>query len=60
MKYPVRFAVCGHVHYRMQVIRDGIRHICPCLGYESEWPLYHLADEDIRTHVADAMQFIDV
>jgi putative phosphoesterase len=60
MKYPVRFAVCGHVHYRMQVIRDGIRHICPCLGYESEWPLYHLADEDIKTQVADAMQFIDV
>ena len=60
MKYPVSFAVCGHVHYRMQVIRDNIRHICPCLGYESEWPLYRLADEDISTQVADAMQLIDV
>ena len=60
MNYPVRFAVCGHVHYRMQVIRDNIRHICPCLGYHSEWPLYRLADEDIRTQVADAMQLIDV
>ncbi len=58
-KYPVRYAVCGHVHYRMKTVRDGIVHICPCLGYHQEWPLYKLKDNDVETHVADAMQVID-
>jgi Icc-related predicted phosphoesterase len=58
-KYPVRYAVCGHVHYRSTVERDGIRHICPCLGYHTEWPLYHLADERAQTHIRDALYILE-
>ena len=60
MQYPVKYAVCGHVHYRLMAERDGITHICPCLGYESEWPLYKLKDNDVKTHVADAMQVVEI
>ena len=58
-KYPVRYAVCGHVHYRSIVERDGIRHICPCLGYHTEWPLYHLADDRAQTHIRDALYILE-
>ena len=58
-KYPVRYAVCGHVHYRSTVERDGIRHICPCLGYHTEWPLYHLADDRAQTHIRDALYILE-
>ena len=59
LKYPVRYAVCGHVHYRSTVERDGIRHICPCFGYHTEWPLYHLADERAQTHIRDALYILE-
>ncbi len=59
-QYPVHYAVCGHVHYRSQVERDGIRHICPCLGYHSEWPLYELKDNSAETHVRDALYILEV
>lgn len=58
-QYPVRYAVCGHVHYRSQAERDGIRYICPCLGYHSEWPLYGLKDNSPETHVRDAMYILE-
>lgn len=58
-QYPVRYAVCGHVHYRSQVERDGIRHICPCLGYYSEWPLYGLGDDGAEVHVRDALYILE-
>ncbi|MGN0203565.1 MAG: metallophosphoesterase [Coprococcus sp.] len=63
--YPVRYAVCGHVHYRSQVKRNGILYICPCLGYHSEWPLYELANTngdagaDARRHVRDALYILE-
>ena len=50
---------CGHVHYRSTVERDGIRHICPCLGYHTEWPLYHLADDRAQTHIRDALYILE-
>lgn len=59
-EYPVKIAVCGHVHYRSCVERDGIRWICPCLGYHSEWPLYGLADNEAQTHIADALQIMNI
>lgn len=59
LQYPVRYAVCGHVHYRSQVERNGILHICPCLGYYNEWPLYQLEDNSVERHVRDAMYIIE-
>jgi putative phosphoesterase len=57
--YPVRYAVCGHVHYRSLVEKEGITYICPCLGYYNEWPLYQLGDDSVQRHVEDAMYVID-
>ena len=37
LEYGVRYAICGHVHYRKQVSVDGTRFICNCLGYADEW-----------------------
>lgn len=59
-KYPVRYAVCGHVHYRSQVQRDGILQICPCLGYYTEWPLYQLGDNSAAAHIKNALYVLDV
>ncbi|WP_352397854.1 metallophosphoesterase family protein [[Clostridium] aminophilum] len=59
-KYPVAAAVCGHVHYRKVLQKDGILYICPCLGYHTEWPLCGLADNEPATHVADAMQLLEL
>ncbi len=59
-KYPVKYAVCGHVHYRSQVQKDGIRHICPCLGYHTEWPLYHLEEDSAAAHVKNALYILNV
>lgn len=58
-KYPVRYAVCGHVHYRSHVQRDGITHICPCLGYHTEWPLYQLGDNSAAVHIKDALYILE-
>ena len=59
-KYPVQYAVCGHVHYRKQIEKDGIRHVCPCLGYHTEWPLYHLENDSASVHVEDALSILEV
>ena len=55
-----RWAVCGHVHYRMECEKDGVRYICPCLGYYTEWPLYGLPDNEAASHVRDAMYLLKV
>ncbi|MDD3981162.1 MAG: metallophosphoesterase, partial [Spirochaetales bacterium] len=30
-RYKAKLAVCGHVHYRRQVLKGGTRFVCPCL-----------------------------
>lgn len=36
-RYPVEAAICGHVHYRKSLDKDGIHWMCRCLNYHSEW-----------------------
>jgi len=36
-KYPVKYAVCGHVHYRKEIEKEGIHYYCACLNYHNEW-----------------------
>lgn len=59
-RHSVKYAVCGHVHFRSQVERNGIRYICPCLGYHTEWPLYQLGDDSAETHIKDALYVLEV
>ena len=36
-RYPVKTAVCGHVHYRKSLQKEGIAWLCRCLNYHTEW-----------------------
>ncbi len=36
-RYPVEVAVCGHVHYRKTLEKEGITWLCRCLNYHTEW-----------------------
>lgn len=35
--YPVRYAICGHVHFRKSFQKDSTTFICSCLGYVNQW-----------------------
>ena len=48
-------SIMGHVHYREQLVRNGVDYRCACLGYFNEWPTPVLKDE-----VADSLQFIEI
>lgn len=49
-------AVCGHVHYRRQVLTGGTRFVCPCLGYTKEWPL----PLDPARQIAETLQVFEL
>lgn len=36
-RYPVKYAVCGHVHFRASYDEGGTHWMCRCLNYEREW-----------------------
>jgi len=36
-KYGVQYGICGHIHCRKRMKKDGITYICPCLNYDTEW-----------------------
>lgn len=55
-KYPVDYALCGHVHYRHEFTENGIRYMCRCLNYASEWQ----GDKDIGTQLEQAAGFIEL
>jgi len=37
LRYGVRYAICGHVHYRKEVTHKRTRFVCNCLNYASQW-----------------------
>jgi putative phosphoesterase len=37
LRHAVPYAICGHVHYRREEIREGTHFICQCLNYAREW-----------------------
>ncbi len=32
--YNVSHAICGHVHYRIELFEDNIQYVCPCLNID--------------------------
>lgn len=48
-------AVMGHVHYRKQVLRNGVDYRCACLGYHTEWP-----GTDLVSEMEESMQCMEV
>jgi len=53
----VRYAVCGHVHYRKTVRLGRTEVICNCLGYVREW--LH-AKDDAYKEIAEAYVEIEI
>lgn len=53
-KYNVTYAICGHIHYRKRIIKDGITYLCPCLNYATEWE-----GEDSKNEIMKAIQLIE-
>ncbi len=57
----VSVSVSGHVHYRKEIVKNGIRYICPCLGYESEWKGYSEEHaNDVLYHVRDSLKYFEL
>ncbi len=59
-KYSVRYSVSGHVHYRKEMMKNGISYICPCLGYHSEWRYAEGHEDDLEYHLRDALRIFTV
>lgn len=55
-QYPVDYALCGHVHYRHEFTEKGIRYMCRCLNYASEW----WGSKEIQTQIEQAAGFIEL
>ena len=58
-RYPVEVAICGHVHYRKTLEKDGITWLCRCLNYHSEWrPEY--GGDTLSQQIAHAAEVIEL
>ncbi len=54
----VKYAVCGHVHYRRVVKETGKTFICACLGYECEWDKL-CGNTDLAFNLKNAIIYIE-
>ncbi len=57
-RYPVRYALFGHVHYRQSIDRDNIHWSCRCLGYHHEWRSSH--GLSCLEQIENALEFIEI
>lgn len=58
-RYPVEVAICGHVHYRKTLEKDGITWMCRCLNYHSEWrPEY--GGDTLSQQIAHAAEVMEL
>lgn len=48
-RFPIRYSIMGHVHFRKRLTEHGVTYICPCLGYPRQWRSNHLEQEIRRT-----------
>lgn len=54
--YPVKYAACGHVHFRKTVQKNGITYLCRCLNYAIEWQ----DEKDCLAQIREAMDVIEI
>ncbi|WP_342388043.1 metallophosphoesterase [Salinicoccus bachuensis] len=54
-KYPIRYSIMGHVHFRHQFRQNDVTYICACLGYQREWQT-----DDIHAEIRDTLQVIEI
>ena len=56
LKYSVKYAISGHVHYRKQIRYENTTFICNCLNYASQW----IDNNDPVLEVARAFKTIEI
>lgn len=54
-KYPIRYSIMGHVHFRNRFDEQGVTYICPCLGYQREW-----RSDDVTREIDHALNIIQI
>ena len=52
----VKYSICGHVHYRKEVIKKDKTFLCQCLGYRTEWK----DNDDPFVETAISMKVIEI
>lgn len=54
-RYPIRYSIMGHVHFRKVVHEENTSYIAACLGYPREW-----RTPDLKTELERTIQVIDI
>lgn len=55
----VRYAVCGHVHFRKDLSEDGRKYLCRCLGSRSEFIKFG-GEQDLKSQIEAALEIIEI
>ena len=56
LENKVRYAICGHVHYRKNVDEEKTTWLCRCLNYHNEW----LGEKDVKIQVDETIEILDL
>lgn len=61
-RFPVDYAICGHVHYRKTLRKNRITYLCPCLNYEREWLSCPETENAVRVRkeLQESLQFLEL
>ncbi len=54
----VKYAISGHVHYRMNFIENNTEYICACLGSQREWTLDK--NNNLYNNIKRTLQYINI
>ncbi len=55
-RYDVKYAICGHVHYRKNVLKNNTQYLCRCLNYCTEWQ----GEKEIEFQIRKALDYIEI
>ena len=53
--YTIRYSVMGHIHFRHEIVENGVDYICACLGYRREW-----RTNDLQQEIRDTLKVIEI
>ena len=55
----VRYAVCGHVHFRRNIVENERTYYCRCLGSCSEFVKFG-GEQDLKSQMRDALEILEL
>lgn len=54
-RFPIKYSIMGHVHFRKSLVEQHTTYLCPCLGYQRQW-----RTSDIEQEMNHALMEIDI